>query len=347
MTLDKNKVLLGFSGGVDSTATALILKENGYEVHGLFLDVHGNSTETQKKASRVAQQLNIPLMSLDVSQYFKEKVMDYLYNEYIQGYTPNPCIECNKYIKFNLMLEEAQKIGAYYIATGHYARIEHNPTIGEYIIKKPKALAKDQTYMLYNLNQDILKHVLFPLGDIESKDEVREMVEDSHLSNAKAKDSQEICFIEDNDYVNFIENNYGYKSIPGQFIDAKGNVLGEHKGIINYTIGQRKGLGIALGEPAYVTKINSKKNTVTLGKNEDLFKPIVYSKNNHFINSESFIPKEIEAKIRYSAKPTKAIIEKENQRIKTTFETPQRAITTGQSIVFYSGDILLGGGIII
>ncbi|MCG8484833.1 MAG: tRNA 2-thiouridine(34) synthase MnmA, partial [Clostridia bacterium] len=187
----------------------------------------------------------------------------------------------------------------------------------------------------------------FPLGNIASKDDVREMVKDAHLLNAKTKDSQEICFVEENNYVRFIEDHYGYESIQGDFIDEKGNVLGRHNGIINYTIGQRKGLGIALGQPAYVTKINSQDNTVTLGKNEDLFKHIVYSKDNHFINSNGFVPNKLQAKIRYSAKPSSASIKTENKLIKTTFEAPQRAITSGQSIVFYSEEILLGGGIII
>lgn len=347
MTLDKSKVLLGFSGGVDSTATALILREKGYEVHGLFLNVHGGTSETQGKAQDVAEQMNMPLTTLDVSDIFKTKVKDYLYEEYIQGRTPNPCVQCNKFIKYSLMLSEARKIGAYYIATGHYARIEFDEKIQEYIIKKPVALKKDQTYMLYNLNQKMLQHILFPLGHIESKDAVRKMVEGYDLSNAKTKDSQEICFVDDNDYVSFIKNNYKYESTQGDFLDENGKILGQHSGIINYTIGQRKGLGIALGEPAYVTKINAQKNTVTLGKNDDLFNCVVYSKQNHFINSDAFIPDKLEAKIRYSSKPSPATIKTENKLIKTTFEAPQRAITSGQSIVFYSDEILLGGGTII
>lgn len=347
MTLDKNKVLLGFSGGVDSTATALILRKKGYKVHGLFLNVTGQETESQDKAINVAKKLDMPLITLDISIFFKEKVKDYLYNEYIQGNTPNPCVECNKYIKFNMMLSEAKKIGAHYIATGHYARIEFNEEMQEFIIKRPKAIYKDQTYMLYNMNQNLLKHVLFPLGEIESKDKVREMVQDHDLPNAKTKDSQEICFIDDDDYINYIKTNYDYKSVAGDFIDEKGKVLGQHQGIINYTIGQRKGLGIALGEPAYVTKIDPKNNTVTLGKNDDLFNHVVYSRSNNFINKKDFIPEVVEGKIRYSAKPAKATIQEENNLLKTTFVEPQRAMTTGQSIVFYSGDILLGGGIII
>lgn len=348
MSLDKKKVLVGFSGGVDSTASVLLLQQQGYEVTGIFFNVFGKITETQKRAIEVANQLNISLIIEDISSYFKEKIMDYFFYEYTMGRTPNPCVHCNKYVKFSLMLQNAQKINAYYIATGHYAIIQYDEASKSYIIRKPTALNKDQTYMLYNLDQTILKHVLFPLGNMASKDDVRDIARAAGLANAETKDSQEICFIENNDYVSFITENYDYKSLEGDFVNDKGDILGKHQGIIHYTIGQRKGLGIALGKPAYVTHINKEKNTVTLGENENLFSKIVFSHNNHFIGDIPVEPIEVESKIRYSAKPAKAMISIENNSIvKTTFDKPQRAITPGQSIVFYSKDVLLGGGIII
>lgn len=347
MDLDKKKVLIGFSGGVDSTASTILLRERGFEVQGIFFNVFGNVTDTQKRAQAVARKLEMPLITLDISKYFKQKIMDYFYEEYTKGRTPNPCVQCNKHIKFSLMLEQARKINAYYIATGHYARIEFDESINKYIIRKPAALYKDQTYMLYNLNQDMLKHIIFPLGDMISKDKVREMVSRHGLPNAQTKDSQEICFIQDDDYIRFICENYDYKPQNGSFIDIKGSVLGTHSGIINYTIGQRKGLGIAFGKPVYVTHIDSENNTVTLGNNEELFTDTVFSKDNNFIHillNGSF---EAEGKIRYSAKPAKSIVFAEkNGILKTVFNTPQRAATPGQSIVFYDNDILLGGGTI-
>ena len=349
MTLDKNKVLLGFSGGVDSTAAALILKEKGYEVHGIFFNVFGpHNTESQKRAVEVAKQLSISLILKDVSQEFGNKIKKYFFNEYTLGKTPNPCVQCNKHIKFRFMLEQAKEIGAFYIATGHYAKLHYSDALEKYMIKKPAALYKDQTYMLYNLNQEILKHVLFPLSHIESKDHVRNIVSKANLPNAKTKDSQEICFIPDNNYVNFICNNYHYEPKEGNFVDKSGNILGKHRGIIHYTIGQRKGLGIALGKPVYVTDIDAVRNTVTLGNDHELLENIVRSKDNNFIHLEINKPVEAEAKIRYAAYPSKAtIFIDEPGIIKTVFKQPQRAVTPGQSIVFYSGETLLGGGIII
>ncbi len=349
MPLDKNKVLLGFSGGVDSTAAALLLKEKGYEVHGIFFNVFGpHNTEAQKRAVEIAKQLSMPLILQDISEEFSCKIKNYFFNEYIRGKTPNPCIQCNKHIKFSFMLEQAKIMNIYYIATGHYANLYYNKSLGKYVIKKPVALYKDQTYMLYNLNQEILKHVLFPLSHIESKDYVRNIVQNAGLANAKTKDSQEICFIPNNNYAEFICSHYDYNPVEGNFIDKSGNILGRHKGIIHYTIGQRKGLGIALGTPAYVIDIDAVNNTVTLGDNRDLLKNIVRSKDNNFIHLEISGSIEAEAKIRYAAYPANATISRENPDIiKTVFKQPQRAVTPGQSIVFYSGETLLGGGTII
>ena len=351
MNLDKNKVVVGFSGGVDSTATALILKEKGYEVFGLYFNVLGKEIDRDSKdvnVFNVAKQINIPLEIMDISEEFKCHVMDYFYHEYKSGYTPNPCVQCNKHIKYELIFNYADKIGAYFIATGHYAKNEYDASKNHYIIKKPLARQKDQTYVLYNLTQDKLKRILFPLGVIDSKDNIRQMLASKGIMNAQSKDSQEICFIENDDYVDFLIKNYQYEPKEGDFIDNKGHVLGKHKGIIHYTIGQRKGLGIAFGKPLYVTSILKEKNQVVLGDNSELFKKVVYSKDNNFLYEKKWIPNLLEAKIRYSAKNSKASIEFcEDGLLKTTFDEPQRAITPGQSIVFYDEDILLGGGIIL
>ena len=352
MVLDKKKVLLGFSGGVDSTASVLLLREQGYEVTGMFLNVFGYDTETQSNAITVAKALDLELIIEDISVNFKKSVMDYFYNEYINGRTPNPCVECNKFIKFPYMLENAKKIGAYYIATGHYVRIFQDDN-GMHKIKRGKALDKDQSYMMYNLGQDVLQHVLFPLGDLTSKEETRKIAKEANLPNAGRKDSQDICFIPDDDYKKFIHEEYNYKPVTGEFVDPKGKVLGEHKGLINYTIGQRKGLGIAAGKPMYVLKLDNKANTVVVGENEALFSTMVLSHKNHFcyLDLKDGEELEVEAKIRYAGNPSKAVIVKDKHLIKTVFEEPQRAVTPGQSLVFYDdgGDdaILIGGGTII
>lgn len=343
-----NRVLVGLSGGVDSTATALFLKKSGYDVYGFFFDVLGNQQELRERAKAVATKLDIPFLSKDISNFFKEKVMDYFCDEYLQGRTPNPCVKCNKFIKFKLMLEEAFKVEAHYIATGHYAKVEFDENLQKYIIRKADNLKKDQTYMLYQLNQETLQHVLFPLGKMESKEKIRQILIDEGFNNAETKDSQEICFIKDNDYVTFIKNTY--KNVPkeGTFVDQNGNKVGTHKGILNYTIGQRKGLGVTFGRPTFVTAIDAMSNTVTLGDNIDLFKDTIYSKDNNFIHINPNEPLKVTAKIRYSAKPEEAVVFLEqNGIIKTVFKEPQRASTPGQSIVFYQDDILIGGGTII
>ncbi len=361
--LDKKKVVVGMSGGVDSTVAAYQLKKMGYDVIGInmrlwqdeFLeDIHlmhdGGccSLSSVEDARRVCEQIGIPFYALDFKGVFKETVVDYFIEAYEKGTTPNPCIACNKYVKFDALLEKAHQLGAYYVATGHYAKIYFDEGHSRYVIEKSNAIKKDQTYALYNLTQDQLKHVLMPLGEFESKEAVREIAGQFDVAMSRKSDSQEICFVPDQDYVGFINRN-GTKEIkPGAFVDTSGEVLGEHQGIINYTVGQRKGLGITFGKPMYVVDIDVDHNQVVLGDNQEVFSREVYSTLNNFVLFDELRePFECEAKIRYSAKPSKCTIYPlENGWVKTVFDSPERAITPGQAIVFYKDNWLVGGGTI-
>ncbi|MBF8984816.1 tRNA 2-thiouridine(34) synthase MnmA [Lutibacter sp. B2] len=357
--LDKNKVVVGMSGGVDSSVAAYVLKQQGYEVIGVTMKVWSDTEEDEREdgccglsavddARRVADKLDIPFYVMNFKDIFEKKVVDYFVDEYLQGRTPNPCIACNKFMKFEELLKRAHQLGAYYVATGHYAKIELDSQLEKYIIKKSDAVAKDQTYALYNFTQDQLKHTLMPLGKFSSKDEVREIAKKLELSTANKPDSQEICFVKDNDYGNFIAQRKPGEIMPGNFVDTKGTILGKHKGIPYYTIGQRKGLGITFGKPTYVVDIISKKNQVVLGDNEDVFGYELIAENINYI----YIDKvedgmKVQAQIRYNADPEDAQIYKMNDgKIKVIFEKAQRAITPGQAIVFYNGDVLIGGGTI-
>ncbi|NLY70206.1 MAG: tRNA 2-thiouridine(34) synthase MnmA, partial [Clostridiales bacterium] len=265
--------------------------------------------------------------------------------------TPNPCVRCNPLIKFKVLLETANTINAYYISTGHYANVVYDERFDKYFIHKGNNLKKDQSYMLYRLKQDVLSRLLLPLGTIESKDRVREYVKQQDVSSADAEESQEICFVKDDNYIRIIEE-AGYKSSPGDFIDLEGNVIGRHKGIIHYTIGQRKGLGQAFGKPMFVVKIDPINNTVTLGDNKDLFRKQVYAEDVIFtLNDSNTLPKEyknvkIQAKVRYTSQPADAYLNQENGGIRVEFIEAQRAPTPGQSVVFYQDDRVVGGGII-
>ena len=401
-SMKKNKVVLGLSGGVDSTAAALILKEKGYEVTGLYFDVFGGSAKSEEgraKAETAAEQLGIKFIYRDLSDEFREKVIGNFCSEYSCGRTPNPCIVCNPNVKFRVLLETADQEGAQYIATGHYAGTYHDEATDTWFIRRAANEAKDQSYMLYRLGQEVVSRLLLPLNDVDDKEKIRDIARKNDMKNAEAKDSQEICFIEvDDNYKDFLKRR-GYETPEGDFVDAQGNVLGRHKGILNYTIGQRKGLGIALGKPAFVTAIDGVKNQVVLGENVDLFKTEVCSSgnvmfgvrtdaapmegnpaaNNTYMtevetaggacNAEDggsvagngggqvcqTIPDElkawlgdgIRAKIRYAAKPAEASVTLlDDGRITASFSEPQRAPAPGQSIVFYKGDLVIGGGFI-
>ncbi len=355
----KNKIVLGLSGGVDSTAAALLLKEKGFEVIGLYFNVLNDNEYVEisagrEKAEKAARHLGVDLIYRDVSSLFDDVVIEDFCNGYISGRTPNPCIICNPGIKFKVLLETADEIGAEYISTGHYARVGRFADCDDmkdrpYCVLKGANEAKDQSYMLYRLGQDVLSRLILPLGQIPDKKDVRNLARKAGLENADDSESQEICFIaEGEDYVEFIRKR---AIVPeGDFVDSSGKVLGKHRGIINYTIGQRKGLGIALGKPAFVTAINSKENTVTLGGSDELLHKTVVSEDNVFIDknlTKNILCKQIMAKIRYAAPPAPASIKiHDDGTVLTEFEESQRAPTPGQSIVFYIGDAVVGGGII-
>ncbi|SHE89679.1 tRNA 2-thiouridine(34) synthase MnmA [Clostridium fallax] len=353
----KKKVVIGMSGGVDSSVAAYLLKEQGYEVIGVTMQIWQEDKEVEEReggccslsavedARRVANKLGIPFYVLNFRKSFKEKVIDYFVDEYLNGRTPNPCIACNKYLKFDELLTKAKAIGADYVATGHYAKIKEEN--GRYLLERADDDRKDQTYALYNLTQYQLAHTLMPCGEY-TKDKIREIAKEIGLAVHNKKDSEEICFIPDNNHGKYILNCEPKKVKVGNFVDKEGNILGKHKGIVYYTIGQRKGLGLALGRPVFVIDINPITNEVVIGSEEEIFKTDLKAKDVNFISIEKLEKDmEVEAKIRYSAKPAKAIISPlPDGKVKVSFKEKQRAITKGQSVVFYNGNIVVGGGVI-
>ena len=345
----KKRVVIGLSGGVDSSVAAILLKEKGYDVIGVTMKLLEKENDSSIcDAKKVADSLGIEFHILNLQDEFKKHVIDSFAHEYISGRTPNPCIVCNKYLKFGLLLTKSKELfNADYIATGHYAKVEYNRKTDMYNVIESDSNGKDQTYVLYSLTQEQLKHTLMPLGDY-TKEDIRKIAEEHNLITANKKDSQEICFVEDNDYAGFIKRNFNYSPKIGDFIDTKGNNYGKHKGIIHYTVGQRRGLGLSLKSPLYVKALNPLNNEVLLCSKEELESDslICTDVNWQAIEKPTF-PITAEVKIRYSApKSIATLIPLDDGNIKVVFNDKQRAITPGQAAVFYNGNILLGGGII-
>ncbi len=351
------KALIAMSGGVDSSVTALLMKEQGYDCVGVTMKLHyENETFASDKcggqkdiedAALVCQKLNIPHEVKDFSESFKGCVMDKFVNTYRNGGTPNPCIDCNKNLKFKGLLEYAATIGADVIATGHYARNIYDEAEDQWNLHKAADNNKDQSYVLYNLTEEQLKHVRFPLGAM-TKEEVRTLAEEHGFVNARKRDSQDICFVPDRDYARFVDNYDGSKSVAGNFVDSDGNILGLHKGITHYTIGQRKGLGIALGSPLFVTRIDPVKNEVVLSHGMGLYKTTIRINDINLIRKDIFNEEQkVSVKIRYKHKEQTATAKLiADDLMEIIFNEAQRAPTIGQAAVLYDGDKVLGGGTI-
>lgn len=350
----REKVVVGMSGGVDSSVAAYLLKEQGYDVIGVTMQMWRETDSDRaleqsaiEDAKRIAERLSIPHHTLDFSKQFYNDVVCPFMNDYRVGRTPNPCVLCNERLKWAALLDAAKEFGAEHIATGHYARIVSLPN-GHLSVQNAKSASKDQTYALYRLSQEMLSHTLMPVGDYE-KEEVRKFAEKIDLQISEKKDSQEICFIPDKDYGAFLERQLKDKLPPkGHFVTKDGVILGEHEGISHYTIGQRKGLNIAMGHPIYVTKIDSRNQTVTLGENEELFSTRATAHDIHFMGiSEISSPISVLAKVRYGHKGTIGIAKMlDRDTLEVTFSEPVRAITPGQSLVLYQDGAIVCGGIL-
>ncbi len=351
--MNDRKALIAMSGGVDSSVAAYLTMQEGFICAGATMrlydgdeDVCGSS-EAVNDARSVAERLGIPFYVFDNTEDFRNRVIDQFVTAYEHGLTPNPCIQCNRHLKFSRFLEQAQALGCESIVTGHYARIRQDPTTGRYLLYKATDNAKDQSYFLYALSQQQLAHIRFPLGRY-TKDQIRAIASEQGFINARKRDSQDICFVPDGDYAAFLTRHTGKHYPCGDFLDTNGKIVGKHNGALGYTLGQRKGLGLAMGAPVYVCAKDMEANTVTVGPNESLFHTTLLAEDWFFFPFES-----LTAPIRVKAKTRSRMVEQpatvypeENGVCRVVFDEPQRAITPGQAVVLYDGDLVIGGGTI-
>lgn len=360
MTVEKRKALIGMSGGVDSSVAAFLTQQAGFDCIGATMRLYDNETLGQEKtktcctlddaedARSVARRMGIPHYVFNFRDDFEEKVIQKFVHCYECGMTPNPCIDCNKHLKFDHLLRRALELGCDYVVSGHYAQVKQDPSTGRYLLYKAADVSKDQTYFLACLDQYQLSHILFPLGGL-TKAEVRQIAEENGFVTARKRDSQDICFVPDGDYVSFMERYTGKHYPKGDFLDTNGNVVGTHRGAVCYTLGQRKGLGIALGAPVYVCGKDMEKNTVTVGPNEALYSMALRAKDWSWFPFPALTePMKVTAKTRHSQLEQSATVyPEEDGCARVEFDAPQRAVTPGQAVVLYQGDLVIGGGTIV
>ncbi len=345
--MDNKQVMIAMSGGVDSSVAAHLLQKEGYSCQGSIMLLSDGTKGSVADAECVARRLGMPFHVFDFSEDFHRHVIGCFIACYEQGDTPNPCIFCNRHLKFSLFAKEAKTLGCDYIATGHYAQIRKDEVSGRYLLCKAKDLSKDQSYVLYALSQEQLARTLFPLGSL-TKQQARQIAEENGFVNAHKKDSQDICFIPDGDYVAFMEGYTGKRYPAGDFLNMDGKAVGRHTGAVGYTLGQRKGLGLAMGAPVYVCAKNMENNTITVGPESALFATTLLANDWNWISVPHITePMRVTAKARYRhIEQPATVYPEENGYVKVVFDTPQRALTTGQAVVLYQGDVVVGGGTI-
>jgi len=345
--MEAQQVMIAMSGGVDSSVAAHLLQKEGYTCQGSIMLLSDGTKDSVADAQSVARRLGMPFHVFDFSEEFHRQVIRCFIACYEQGDTPNPCIFCNRNLKFSRFAKEAQALGCQYIATGHYARIRKDEASGRYLLCKAADLSKDQSYVLYSLSQEQLSRTLFPLGSL-TKQQARQIAEENGFVNAHKRDSQDICFIPDGDYVAFMKSYTGKDYPAGDFLDLNGKVVGKHTGAVGYTLGQRKGLGLAMGAPVYVCAKDMEKNTVTVGPESALFATTLLATDWNWISVPQISePMRVTAKARYRHTEQPATVyPEENGYVKVVFDTPQRALTTGQAVVLYQEDVVVGGGTI-